>query len=226
MQPTRVVVAGSTGRMGARIVVLAETISEIEVVATPGRGGAINVEADVLIDFTLPDGFRHWLTACRDRGLAIMSGTTGLTADDERAIDAAAHDIAVLHATNTSLGIAVLNRLAADAARLLGDDYDLAILETHHRHKRDAPSGTAKTLAASIETAVGREVATESLRIGDVVGTHTVHLATDGERLELTHAATSRDTFARARVALRQVVGGQAGRAVHGGRRAVRRVIG
>ena len=176
---------------------------------------AFDGEADVLIDFSAPAGFRRWLAVCREMRVPFVSGTTGLDASDYALLDAAAGDIAVLHATNTSLGVAVLNRLAADAARLLGDDYDVEIVEAHHRHKKDAPSGTADTLAKVVLSALERteddlrfgrrgmtpreprSVGVHSLRLGDVTGEHTVHFAADGERLALTHAATSRDTFAR-----------------------------
>ena len=179
------------------------------------RGDAELPAADVLIDFSSPAGFRHWLAACREKRVPFVSGTTGLDLADYVLLDAAAADIPVLHATNTSLGVAVLNRLAADAARLLGHDYDVEIVESHHRHKKDAPSGTADTLAkivlAALERGEGelqfgrrgmearqpRSVGVHSLRLGDVTGEHTVHFAADGERLALTHAATSRDTFAR-----------------------------
>ena len=176
---------------------------------------AFDGDADVLIDFSSAAGFRKWLAACRERRIPFVSGTTGLDAGDYDLLDQAAADIAVLHATNTSLGVAVLNKLAADAARMLGDDYDVEIVESHHRHKKDAPSGTADTLAKTLLAALNRHeadlqfgrhgmsprrpqsVGVHSLRLGDVVGEHAVHFAADGERLALTHAATSRDTFAR-----------------------------
>ncbi|MEM8875088.1 MAG: dihydrodipicolinate reductase C-terminal domain-containing protein [Planctomycetota bacterium] len=179
-------IAGATGRMGQRILALAE-----QATITLERGGDLPT-ADALIDFTLPDGFRYWLAKAVDAGMPFVSGTTGLTDEDQARLDRAAIHIPVLHATNTSIGVAVLNRLAAEACRLL-PDADVAIVETHHIKKLDAPSGTAKTLAA----ATGRaDVPTESLRLGDVVGDHTLHLALPGERLELTHRATSRDLFA------------------------------
>ena len=195
---TRLVIPGPTGRMGRRLIALAEADEWFEIVATPGRDGAVGgIGGDVLIDFTLPGGLPRWVAACRESGMGLMCGTTGL--DDEQAelLDELAREVPVLHATNTSLGIAVLNKLAADAARLLGDAYGIEVVETHHRHKKDAPSGTAATLAATLKDATGRDaIPTHSLRIGDVVGEHTVHLAADGERLALTHQATTRDTFA------------------------------
>lgn len=175
---------------------------------------ALPPETQVLIDFSSPEGFRHWLKACQDARVAFVSGTTGLSDADISRLDDAAKTIPVLHATNTSLGVAVLNKLAADAAQLLGDDYDIEIVESHHRQKKDAPSGTADTLANHILAALGRSrealvfgrhglsprepgtIGIHSLRLGDIIGVHTVHFATGGERLELTHKATSRNTFA------------------------------
>ena len=202
--------------MGRRLRTLIDEADDLEAAAMLGRGDDVfDGDADVLIDFSAPAGFRKWLAACRDKRVPFVSGTTGLDAGDYGPLDAAANDVAVLHATNTSLGVAVLNKLAADAARMLGDDYDVEIVESHHRHKKDAPSGTADTLAKTVLAALNRgeealrfgrrgmsprrrrEVGVHSLRLGDVTGEHTVHFAADGERLALTHAATSRDTFAR-----------------------------
>ena len=206
--PIRLIVPGATGRMGRRVAALAAEDARFAVAATPGRADEI-AAGDVLIDFTLPDALPTWAAACREHRMALMCGTTGFA--DTAALDELAAEVPVLHATNTSLGIAVLNRLAADAARLLGDAYDIEVVEAHHRHKKDAPSGTAATLVEALKAATGRSETTQgrsdarrpgsigvhSLRMGDVTGRHTVHLAADGERLALTHVATSRDTFAR-----------------------------
>lgn len=169
---------------------------------------------DVLIDFTVPSSTRHWLKTCRDRGIAMLIGTTGLQPADHAAIDRASADIPILQAPNMSLGVNVLFRLAAEVAKLLGDDYDIEIIEAHHRFKKDAPSGTALGLADAILHATNKtreslvygrhgddiqrkrgELGMHSLRIGDEVGRHTASFASLGERLELTHVATNRDTF-------------------------------
>jgi 4-hydroxy-tetrahydrodipicolinate reductase len=223
--------------MGARLVALGHQDAQCEVVAAIERGdhpligrdageiagvGAIGVQlssdlregAAVLIDFTAPASMRHWLKVCRDRGIAMLVGTTGLQQSDHAAIDQAAGDIAVLQAPNMSLGVAVLNKVAAEVAKLLGDDYDIEIVEGHHRFKKDAPSGTAMGIAEAILKSTGKsksdlvmgrqgdealrkrgEIGMHSLRIGDEVGRHTAYFAALGERLELTHVATSRDTF-------------------------------
>ncbi|MDB5320990.1 MAG: dapB [Phycisphaerales bacterium] len=174
--------------------------------ATPGA----------LIDFSAPTSMRHWLKVCRDRGIAMVIGTTGLHAADHDAIDQAALHIPVLQAPNMSLGVNVLFKIAGMVAQMLGDDYDKEIVEGHHRFKRDAPSGTAMGLADAILKAMGKtrdalvydrhgddavrargDVGVHALRIGDEVGRHTAYFAGMGERLELTHVATNRDTFAR-----------------------------
>ena len=237
--PNDLAITGCTGRVGKRLIALADS-ADARVVAALARPGhpSIGRDAgevagvnpigvpitadlpadatpDVLIDFTTPTAMRHWLAVARDRRVALLTGTTGLSPDDHATLDAASADIPVLHATNTSLGVAVLARVVAEVARQLGDGYDVEIVESHHRHKTDAPSGTALTLADAVLSARGltrdaltpgrsgpgtqrksAEVGIHSLRAGDEVGRHTVHFAAPGERLELTHAATSRDTFA------------------------------
>jgi 4-hydroxy-tetrahydrodipicolinate reductase len=168
----------------------------------------------VLIDFTAPASTRHWLKTCRDRHIAMLIGTTGLHGKDHETIDQAAADIAVLQAPNMSVGVNVLFRIAGEVARLLGDDYDKEIIEAHHRFKKDAPSGTAMGLADAILQAMGKtrdalvfdrhgddavrkhgQIGMHALRVGDEVGRHTAYFAALGERLELTHVATNRDTF-------------------------------
>ncbi|MGN6513592.1 MAG: 4-hydroxy-tetrahydrodipicolinate reductase [Lysobacteraceae bacterium] len=150
---------------------------------------------DVAVDFSLPAGFDGILDLCRARGAALVSGTTGLVPAQRAALDAAAARIPVLWASNFSLGVAVLADLVERAARAL-QGWDCDIVEAHHVHKQDAPSGTALSLGE----AAGRGGASPryaSLRAGDIVGEHTVQFTGLGERLELVHRATSRDVFAR-----------------------------
>jgi 4-hydroxy-tetrahydrodipicolinate reductase len=234
---TSLAITGAAGRMGQRLIALARESGVFKVVAAIERpdhpllakdagevAGVGNIGTpitfdcrptpNVLIDFTGPSATRHWLKTCRDRGIAMLIGTTGLHEPDHAAIDRAAADIPILQATNMSLGVAVLNKVAGEVAKMLGDDYDVEVLEAHHRFKKDAPSGTAATLADAILKATGKtkdalvygrhgddatrlrgQVGMHSLRIGDEVGTHTAFFAALGERLELTHRATSRDTF-------------------------------
>jgi 4-hydroxy-tetrahydrodipicolinate reductase len=169
---------------------------------------------DALIDFSLPDGFRRALADCVNRKLPIVVGTTGLNADDESALNEAAKTIPVLQATNFSLVVNVLWKLAAEAAQLL-EGYDIEVLEAHHRFKQDAPSGTALTLAHKLCEATGRDpeqslvfarhgdaprndddITVQTLRIGDDPGQHTAYFAGIGERLEIKHVSTSRDSYA------------------------------
>ena len=170
---------------------------------------------DVLIDFSQPEGTLHWLELCRVRGIAMVIGTTGMTASQEAEITDASDDIAIIHPPNTSLGINVLLKIVAEVARAVGDAYDIEISETHHRFKKDAPSGTAIALARSICNATGREygeVATlgrggqcprkpgeigmHAVRLGDTVGEHTVSFGCLGETITIGHSAHTRDTFA------------------------------
>src|SRR5439155_6111439 len=111
---------------------------------------------EVLIDFTVPASTRHWLKTCRDRHIALVIGTTGLQPQDHAVIDQAAADIPVLQAPNMSLGVNLLFKIASEVAKRLGDDYDIEIVEGHHRFKKDAPSGTAAGLADSILKATGK----------------------------------------------------------------------
>ena len=150
---------------------------------------------DVAIDFSLPDGFDPLLALCRQRGAALVSGTTGLGDAQREALAAAATDIAVLWAANFSLGVAVLEELVERAAGALAG-WDCDIVETHHVHKKDAPSGTALALGVAVGSG-GAEPRYASLRAGDVVGEHLVQFTGAGERIELVHRATSRDVFAR-----------------------------
>jgi 4-hydroxy-tetrahydrodipicolinate reductase len=167
--------------------------------------------ADVVIDFSLPAALTELARHAARQGIALISGTTGLT--DASVLDEAARKIPVVWAPNMSLGIQVLSELAAEAARRLGPGFDLEITEVHHRKKIDAPSGTAIRLAdalrevRALSPVTGRtgnvgarsddELGIFAVRGGDVIGDHTVHLLGFGERLELTHRATSRDVFAQ-----------------------------
>jgi 4-hydroxy-tetrahydrodipicolinate reductase len=172
--------------------------------------------ADVWIDFTVPAATVAYAEAAVAAGAALVIGTTGLAAQHREAIERAAKRVPVVLAANYSIGVNVMLKLIADAAQTLGPAYDLEIVETHHRGKRDAPSGTALRLAEALAEATGRDLATDaryerhgdigprppaqigiqSLRGGDVVGDHAVHFLGVGDRLEITHRASSRDTFA------------------------------
>ncbi|RPE81614.1 4-hydroxy-tetrahydrodipicolinate reductase [Vulcaniibacterium tengchongense] len=208
----RVLVHGASGRMGQALLRLAGERDDLSVVAAVSRtqpaqrvvegvahfaaaelGGA--PEFDVAIDFSLPEGFDGILGLCERRGAALVSGTTGLEANQREALQAAAARIPVLWAANFSLGVAVLNELVERAAAAL-PGWDCDIVESHHVHKKDAPSGTALALGASAQRG-GAQPRYASLRAGDIVGEHLVQFAAPGERIELVHRATNRDVFAR-----------------------------
>ncbi len=185
--------------------------------------------ADVLIDFSLPEGFSARLAECVKHGTAFVSGTTGLSDKQLSERDAAARKIPVLSAYNMSLGVNLLLSLVKQAAQKLGPDYDIEIVEMHHRLKTDAPSGTAVALFNAACEATGRdakkvakhgregmvgkrtqpEIGIHAVRGGDVIGDHTVMFAGDGERVELVHKASSRDTFARGAVRAAQWIAGK-----------------
>jgi len=174
-------------------------------------------EFDVLVDFSVPAATLHALHACREGAKKIVIGTTGIDATGPSLIDAAAADIAILQAPNMSIGVNVCFRLIEIAARALGDDVDVEVMEVHHRDKIDAPSGTALRMGEILADALDRDLAQDaiygrqgatgprdrrtigfaSLRGGDIVGEHTVMYAGTGERIEITHRAQSRDNFAQ-----------------------------
>jgi 4-hydroxy-tetrahydrodipicolinate reductase len=240
----RVAVAGASGRMGRALVESlvghpqATLAVALEVPGSPalgldagaavGRNTGVGItadlealaSADVLIDFTRPQGTLAHLALCRRHGVRPVIGTTGFDDADKRMIEAVACALPVVMAPNFSVGINVLTNLLDIAARALGDGYDIEVIETHHRHKVDAPSGTALHLGEAVAQAVGRDlkacgvygregitgerdprtIGFATVRGGDVVGDHTVLFAGIGERVELTHKASSRATFAEGAV--------------------------
>lgn len=235
----RIAIVGASGRMGRMLIeaVLdagdAELSGAVDVAASPalgrdagdalGRRTGVAITDDVagalrnsrfLIDFTRPEGTLAHLRACTAAGVGMVIGTTGFDADGKRAIEQAAETIPIVFAPNMSVGVNVTFKLLEVAAKILNTGYDIEIIEAHHRHKVDAPSGTAILLGRA--AAAGRNVALDavraidrdgrrqegaigfaSLRGGDVVGDHSVILAGAGERIELTHRASDRGLFAR-----------------------------
>lgn len=235
----RLAVLGANGKMGRAVVRLAHGMG-MKLVAAVGAGsevgadagelagvGALGVKvsadvaslassgAEVLVDFSTPAVVKGALEVCAASGIAIASGTTGLGEAEIKAFDAAAAKVPVLWEPNMSVGIYVLSQLVAQAIKALGPEFDVEIVEAHHRLKVDAPSGTALRLAEVARSArdgasafvTGREgkpgarkreeIGVLAMRGGDVIGDHLVHLLGDGERLELTHRASNRDLFAR-----------------------------
>lgn len=239
----RLVMNGALGRMGRRILTLAAEDPEITITGAVDAGapdlagkdageiigirklgvplaGALRdavSDADVIVDFTWPDVILDTAAICGNAGVSLVVGTTGLPKDRLPEFERLVESIPCVMAPNMSVGVNVLFRLAAEAAAILGDDYDVEISEVHHRFKKDAPSGTANRLAEVIANALGRDLETDAvygrkgitgertrreigihaLRAGDVVGEHTVTFGTIGERVELTHRAQSRDALAK-----------------------------
>lgn len=236
----RLIVNGAAGRMGRRLVALAAEDPDIALAGAferrdhPDLGkdaglvagvGEIGLavatrsplEADAAVDFSSRESSLEMLRWCPEQGIALVVGTTGLAGEGAVLLEAAAKRIPCLMAPNMSLGVNLLFSLVGQVAAALGDDYDVEIIEAHHRFKRDAPSGTALRLGERVAEALGRpldQVATHgrrglvgerpktqigfhAVRAGDIVGEHTVVFGGVGERVELHHVAGSRDTFAR-----------------------------
>ena len=243
---TKIAITGASGRMG-RVLIQAVTETDgFELGAALARAGssmlgvdagelagvgklgvsitddlkAVTTDFDVLIDFTRPDSTLDNLAICREAGKRIVIGTTGFDDDGKKQISDAGKDIGVVFAPNMSVGVNLTLKLLDMAARVMGDDVDIEVIEAHHRHKVDAPSGTALRMGEVVADALGRDlkecavygregisaerdrktIGFETIRAGDIVGEHTVMFADIGERVEITHKASSRMTFANGAV--------------------------
>ncbi|ODU68389.1 MAG: 4-hydroxy-tetrahydrodipicolinate reductase [Lautropia sp. SCN 66-9] len=237
----RIAIAGASGRMGRMLIeaVLdagdAELSGAVDVAASPalgrdagdalGRRTGVAITDDVagalrnsrfLIDFTRPEGTLAHLRACTAAGVGMVIGTTGFDADGKRAIEQAAETIPIVFAPNMSVGVNVTFKLLEVAAKILNTGYDIEIIEAHHRHKVDAPSGTALKMGEVVAQALGRDlndvavyerhgftgerdpstIGFATIRGGDIVGDHTVLFAGTGERIEITHRSASRVSYA------------------------------
>lgn len=218
MSTTKIIITGSKGRMGRAIAACASQHPEIKIAGQIDQGDdlrAVITKGDVVIDFSSHTATPDIAALCAKHKKALVIGTTGHTDTETFQIRKLESKIPIVWASNFSTGVNTLFWLTRKAAEILGPDYDLEIIEMHHRHKHDAPSGTAKTLAEILAAARklrlseaarhGRsgitgertqsEIGIHSIRGGDVVGDHTVVFASNGERVELTHKASSRDTF-------------------------------
>jgi 4-hydroxy-tetrahydrodipicolinate reductase len=198
--PVRVLLIGAAGRMGKTIFAVARAEPEIEIVAQCDLGDAIEPamkNCDVAIDFSHADAVDEVCCAALHHGKSLVIGTTGHSQQQRNTITDTAKSLPIVFASNFSVGVNVLFWLTRKAAELLGADFKPEIVETHHKMKKDAPSGTAKTLAEVLKTARRVEVPIESIREGDVVGEHTVIFTGPAERVELSHRAASREIFAR-----------------------------
>ena len=219
MNPLKVVIYGSKGRMGQALVRCAEENPALSLNGTIDAGQSLDpiASCDAVIDFTHAEATLPALEKCLQYGKIIVIGTTGHSNDVRKKISEASEKIPVVFSPNYSVGVNTLFWLTRKAAEILGPDYDAEVIEIHHRLKKDAPSGTARRLVEVLDEAYGldyekdtrhgrvgmpgertrSEVGVHAVRGGDVVGDHTVLLAAPGDRLELTHRASSRETFAR-----------------------------
>ncbi|WP_374669869.1 4-hydroxy-tetrahydrodipicolinate reductase [Ramlibacter sp.] len=254
-RPHRVAVAGASGRMGHMLIEALREAGDcrlagaLDVPASPaigndaaaflGHASGVPVTADlraglqdaeVLIDFTRPEGTLAHLKACRELGVKMVIGTTGFTEAQKAQITDAARDIAIVMAPNMSVGVNVTLKLLEMAARALATGYDIEIVEAHHRHKVDAPSGTALKMGEVIAGALGRDlkdcavyerhghtgerdpstIGFATIRGGDIVGDHTVLFAGTGERIEISHKSASRATYAQGSLRAVRFLAGQA----------------
>jgi 4-hydroxy-tetrahydrodipicolinate reductase len=232
---TKVIIAGANGRMGQALLKCAKNFPSISIAGKIDIGDdplKVISDADVLIDFTFHESTVGLARICASSRKAMVIGTTGHTEAERKELLALGAQIPIVWSANFSTGVNVLFWLTRKAAETLGPEYDLEVVEMHHRLKKDAPSGTAKALAEILadtrhqqleesmrhgrEGLVGErtsaEIGMHSIRGGDVVGDHTVMFATPGERLELTHKASSRDAFATGALRAAQwIVGKKAG---------------
>ncbi len=239
----KLTVCGATGRMGSRIIALSKEYDNLKLVGAveasnnPKLGldaglvagiGEIGVkitddikkvikDTDIVIHFTNPEATLSHLEIVKKNKKAMVIGTTGFNNEQLSQISKAAEKIPIVFSPNMSVGVNLLFKVLKDVARILGDDYDIEIVEAHHRMKKDAPSGTAIKMGKVIAEALGRnfdevavyarqgiigernkkEIGIQTVRAGDIVGEHTVIFGGLGERIEITHKASSRDTFAR-----------------------------
>ncbi|MCU7808178.1 MAG: 4-hydroxy-tetrahydrodipicolinate reductase [Candidatus Thiodiazotropha sp. (ex Semelilucina semeliformis)] len=246
MVMTRIAVVGAAGRMGKSLVqAVTEAdglvmgaaterpgseaigrdvgelagVSRLDVIVTSNLQAVVD-DFDVLIDFTAPVATLSHLQVCRDAGKKMVIGTTGLSDAEKQQLTQASGEIAIVFAPNMSVGVNLCFKLLEVAARVLGDDADVEIIEAHHRHKVDAPSGTALRMGEVVAETLGRDlnkcavygregqtgardrqtIGFETIRAGDVVGEHSVWFAMEGERIEIAHKATNRMNFARGAV--------------------------
>jgi 4-hydroxy-tetrahydrodipicolinate reductase len=218
--PLRVAVAGSSGRMGQMLIEAVRAAPDCTLAGTLDIGADIRTgltQAQVLIDFTRPEGTLAHLAVCREFGVKAVIGTTGFSEAQKAEITEHARHVAIVMAPNMSVGVNVVFKLLDMAARALAEGYDIEIVEAHHRHKVDAPSGTALKMGEVVAAALGRNlkdcavygregvtgerdpssIGFATVRGGDIVGDHTVMFCGTGERIEITHKSASRATYAQ-----------------------------
>jgi 4-hydroxy-tetrahydrodipicolinate reductase len=220
MTALRIAVAGASGRMGRMLIDAVQANADCALAGTLDIGCDIRAGlagAQVLIDFTRPEGTMAHLQACRELGVKAVIGTTGFSAAHKSEIADHARHVAIVMSPNMSVGVNVVLRLLDTAARALAEGYDIEIVEAHHRHKVDAPSGTALKMGEVVAAALGRDlkdcavygreghtgerddrtIGFATVRGGDIVGDHTVMFCGTGERVEIVHKSASRATYAQ-----------------------------
>jgi len=230
---TKIAITGSNGRMGQALIEAVKLNPNVSQGSILNRGDDIErvlKDFDVLIDFTRPEATLNALSVCQSAGKAMVIGTTGFSDDALKVIDQASSDIPIVFAPNMSVGVNLTLKLLETTAKVIGTDSNIEIVEAHHRHKVDSPSGTALKMGEVIANALGRDLSecavygregTEeprdrqtigfsSIRGGDVVGEHTVTFFMEGERVEITHKASSRMTYANGAVKASQWLTNQA----------------
>jgi 4-hydroxy-tetrahydrodipicolinate reductase len=219
MSAIRFAIAGKNGRMGKMLIETVEAAPDATLAAAFDIGDDADsalAQADCLIDFTRPEGTLTHLELCRRHSVHMVIGTTGFSADQKQQIESAAQEIPIVFAPNMAVGVNAVFKLLDVAARILSEGYDIEVIEAHHRHKVDAPSGTALRMGEVVAAALGRDLkdcaiygreghtgerpATQigfsTIRGGDIVGDHTVLFAGTGERIEITHKSASRMSYA------------------------------
>jgi 4-hydroxy-tetrahydrodipicolinate reductase len=219
----RIAVVGASGRMGQTIIEAISQNDKVSLGATLDKGDDLSAaldQFDVLIDFTRPEATLEYLAICQNSAKAMVIGTTGFSDEQLQVINNTANNMPIVFAPNMSVGVNLSLKLLDMAARVIGEDADIEIVEAHHRHKVDAPSGTALKMGEVVANALGRDLSEcavygregieeprdrqtigfSTIRGGDVVGEHTVSFFMEGERVEITHKASSRLTFANGAV--------------------------
>jgi len=228
----RVAIAGASGRMGLMLIEAVRASGDCTLAGTLDLGCDIAAslqDAQVLIDFTRPEGTLAHLQVCRSLGVNMVIGTTGFSEEQKAEVAHAAQHIAIVMAPNMSVGVNVTLKLLEMAAQALSSGYDIEVIEAHHRHKVDAPSGTALKMGEVIANAMGRNLADcavyarqgvtgerdpssigfATIRGGDIVGDHTVLFAGTGERIEISHKSASRATYAQGSLRAVRFLAGQ-----------------
>jgi len=198
----KIAINGACGRMGQAVAKAAaeakvDVAELVDVVKEDGISRSLTKKVDAMVDFSTPEAALERLAECVKSKTPAVICTTGFTDAQKAEISAAAKKIPVLFSSNMSVGVNLLFKRVPEIARTLGTSYDIDIVETHHRFKKDAPSGTAKTLAERIESATGRKPNVHAVRSGDVVGEHRIIFGTLGDSIEIIHRASTRDIFAK-----------------------------